>query len=90
MMYRLEWLNAAFDQTDQLIRGYPVLEPAFAAGLQRLARDLSQWPTEVGESRPNDRRIGFFGPLVVYYRVLESERVVRIISVHLRPHQANG
>jgi plasmid stabilization system protein ParE len=84
-MYRLDWLQTAFDQVNSLIRKHPVLEVVFAAGLQRLARDLSQWPTEVGESRPNGRRIGFFGPFVVYYRVLESDRAVRIISVHLRP-----
>jgi plasmid stabilization system protein ParE len=89
-MYRVEWLDTAFEQMDELIREHPVLEQAFAAGLQRLARDLTQWPAEVGESRPNDRRIGFFGPLVVYYRVLSSERVVRVIAVHLRPHQADG
>jgi plasmid stabilization system protein ParE len=84
-MYRLDWLQTAFDQVNSLIRKHPVLEAVFAAGHQRLARDLSQWPTEVGESRPNSRRIGFFGTFVVYYRVLESERAVRIISVHLRP-----
>lgn len=89
-MYRVEWLNVAFDQMDELIQDHPVLEKAFAVGLQRLARDLSQWPGEVGESRPNDRRIGFFGPLMVYYRVLEPERVVRLISVHLYPSQSNN
>lgn len=86
-MSRVEWLDAAFTQMDELIRAHPVLHLAFAVGLQRLARDLSQWPGEVGESRPNGRRIGFFGPLVVYYRVFATERVVRVISVHLRPHQ---
>jgi plasmid stabilization system protein ParE len=89
-MYRVEWLDTAFNQTDELIRGHPVLQDAFAAALQRLTRDLSQWPLEVGESRPDGRRIGFFGPLVVYYRVLASERVVRVISVHLRPHRAGS
>ncbi|MBA4064175.1 MAG: hypothetical protein C0501_10765 [Isosphaera sp.] len=87
-MYRLDWLDAGFEQMDALIRNHPVLEAAFAAGLRRLARDLSQWPNEVGESRPSGRRIGFFGPLVVYYKVLEEERVTRVISVHLRPHLA--
>jgi plasmid stabilization system protein ParE len=84
-MYGIEWLETAFEQMAAPVRDNPVLEERFAAGLQRLARDLSQWPLEVGESRPNDRRIGFFGPLVVYYRVREPERVVRVISVHLSP-----
>jgi len=89
-MYRVEWVDAAFDQTDEIIRANPVLHPAIAVGLQRVSRDLSQWPTEVGESRPNGRRVGFFGPLVVYYRVLTVERVARVISVHLRPHESDA
>ena len=89
-MCRVEWLDTAFNQMDELIRGHPVLQDAFAAGLQRLARDFSQRRMEVGESRPDGRRIGFFGPLVVYYGVLVPERVVRIISVHLRSHRPDA
>lgn len=84
-MYGIEWLETAFEQMAALVRDRPILQEQFSVDLQRLARDLSQWPLEVGESRPNDRRIGFFGALVVYYRVRESERVVRVISIHLSP-----
>lgn len=49
-MYRVEWLDAAFDQMDELIRDYPDRRQAFASALQRLSRDLSQWPGDVGES----------------------------------------
>jgi hypothetical protein len=86
-MYRVEWLDAAFDQMGELIRTHPDRQQAFAAALQRLDRDLTQWPEDVGESRPNGRRVGIFGPLVVYYRVLADERVARVISVHLRRPQ---
>ena len=86
-MFRVEWPDMAFEQMGELIRTHPALAPAFAVGLQRLARDLSQWPDEVGESRPNDRRIAFFGPLVVYYRIVPAERVVRVIAVYLNPHR---
>lgn len=87
-MYRLDWLDTGFEQMADLIRDHPELLGAFAAALRRLSRDLSGWPNEVGEARPAGRRIGFFGPLVVYYRVSEEERVARVISVHLRPPPA--
>lgn len=48
-MHRVEWLQVAFDQVGELIQNNPDRREEFATGLQRLARDLAQWPTEVGE-----------------------------------------
>ena len=44
---------------------------------QRLRRN----PDQVGESRPNDRRVAFEPPLGLMFRVLDADRIVRVLNV---------
>ena len=46
-----------------------------------LNSDLRRDPNSVGESRPNNRRIAFAGPLVSVFRVNEATSTVRVNHV---------
>jgi hypothetical protein len=43
-----------------------------------LNSELRRDPNDVGESRPNNRRIAFAGPLVVVFRVDQATSTVRV------------
>jgi len=52
--------------------------------LRELSNTLGHDPLGHGESRENNRRIGFFGPLVIVYRVIATADRVVVSAVKLR------
>lgn len=55
--------------------------PAVTRAVDRTDRLLRSFPDRVGEERPEQRRVLFDGPLGILFRVLEDDRLVRVISV---------
>ncbi len=62
------WLNAADRAT-------------ISKAANSLDRELTQNPAAVGESRPSGRRIAYCLPLGIRFRVLEDDRLVRVLAV---------
>ena len=84
MRYQLAWSDTGFGQMELIVRNHPGLKNRLAAALRRLSDHLGYDPTRQGESREDDRRIAFFDPLVVDFRVVQADRRVVILSVRLR------
>ena len=78
-MFALVWTEHALDDlADVWAAVDPPTRDRIEAAINRLNSDLRNDPTAVGESRNNNRRIGFVGPLVVVFRVDEVARTVRV------------
>lgn len=78
-MFALVWTEHALDDlADAWVSVDPVTRDRIEAALHKLNTNLQHHPNEVGESRPGDYRIGFAGPLVVFFRVDATNRVVRV------------
>jgi plasmid stabilization system protein ParE len=54
---------------------------AVTAAVDRIDRALANSPNGVGESRPDGYRILIELPLVVYYQVVEGNRLVRVLRL---------
>jgi len=54
-----------------------------ARAANSLDRQLSLDPGDVGESRPDGKRIGYSLPLGIHFRVREADRLVRVLTVWL-------
>jgi plasmid stabilization system protein ParE len=78
-MFDLVWTEHALDDlADVWVAVDPATRDRIEAGINQLNADLRQNPNEVGESRDNNRRIGFAGPLIVVFRVDAKARTVRV------------
>ena len=78
-MFVLVWTEHALDDlADAWVAADPATRERIEAGINRLNAELRDNPNEVGESRPDNRRIGFAGPLVVIFRIDMNARVVRV------------
>lgn len=80
MNYTVVWTPAAENALTQIW-----LDSTFRGGVTRASQvvddRLRQFGPQVGESRPNDRRITFEAPLGVLFRVDEPARVVTVLYV---------
>ncbi|MBI1902732.1 MAG: hypothetical protein HYS13_16655 [Planctomycetia bacterium] len=54
---------------------------AIAQAADRIDTVLGRDPMSVGESRSGSARILIVGPLVVYYEVIEGDRIARVLDV---------
>jgi hypothetical protein len=81
--YHVHWQQLAFEQMDAIARGNPDYVDMLAAALSELAQALRSHPTNYGESREGNDRVGFPGPLVVTFRVLHADRQVQVLRVRL-------
>jgi hypothetical protein len=54
---------------------------AVTAAVDEVERRLRRDPLGFGESRAEDERLTFYGPLAVYYRVDTARRQVLVLSV---------
>lgn len=84
MKFAVTWANAAFDEMQRLILANPDRVTEIRNGLQELSKAVGADPLGHGESREKDRRVGFFGPLVVVYRVIATADRVVVSAVRLR------
>jgi plasmid stabilization system protein ParE len=80
MKYDVIWLPDAEQELAEVWLNAPnrnlVSQAAFGIDLS-----IEADPNNVGESRPNERRIFFVPPLGIIYRVLESPQRVEVIHV---------
>jgi hypothetical protein len=78
MNYTVLWLPAA---ENSLAAIWADAADRSAAAADTIDALLRQDPHSRGESREGNRRVLFVRPLGVDYRVLEEDRVARVISV---------
>ncbi len=84
MTFAITWANAAFDEMQRLILANADRLAEIRAALRELSKTLGDDPLGHGESREKDRRVGFFGPIVVVYRVIATADRVVVSGVKLR------
>lgn len=78
-MFAVVWTEHAMDDlADAWVSVDPATRDRIEAAVTRLNAELRDNPGAVGESRPHNRRIGFAGPLVVYFQIDLQTQVVRI------------
>lgn len=80
MNFRVRWTRTARDQLAEIWLAHSDQSGVTAAAHQvelLLARD----PANQGEERPNNRRVIFFAPLVVLYRIDTTAKVVTVVGV---------
>lgn len=83
-MFALVWMDEAFEDMDQIVRENPGRTAELALALRDLTTRLASNPGNVGESRDEDDvRVMFTGPLTVFFRVDEEDKVVEIGRIRL-------
>lgn len=87
-MFRIVWGPVAFERMQQLISTNPQRRAEFAAALQKLTSILRSEAAEWGESRNENVRVGFVGPLAVLVRVDEDDAAVMVADLELFDEQA--
>jgi plasmid stabilization system protein ParE len=81
-MFSVVWTDHALDDLANLwVTVDPQTRNRIEAAVNWLNVALQLDPNEVGESRPNNRRIAFAGPLVISFRVEGASSTVRVNHV---------
>jgi hypothetical protein len=81
-MFRVEWLESALNDLAAVwMMSAPAQREAITAASHAIDLQLSVNPQDRGESRPHGRRIDFFPPLGVTYKVEFLTQIVSIIHV---------
>jgi hypothetical protein len=81
-MYVVIWGSAALQELAALwVNADAELRAAITAATEEIDLALTRFPDDVGESRPDNRRIAFARPLGVLFRVRSSDRRVIITRV---------
>ena len=82
MKLHIEWLQSALDELSKIWTEAPSsVRKAITAASHDIDKHLPNRPDEQGESRPDGRRIAFFPPLGITYRVEVQSSVVIVIHV---------
>jgi hypothetical protein len=69
-MFRVEWFQSALNELAAVwMQAAPSERQAITKASHLIDQELVENPQEKGESRPKGRRIEFFSPLAVTYRV---------------------
>lgn len=79
-MFRVHWNRWAINQLATIWNG-AADQSAVTAASYRIERLLIRDPENVGEDRPNGRRVIFDTPLVVLYRVDTATNTVTVVAV---------
>lgn len=79
-MFRLRWRRVALNQLAAIWTA-ATDQNAVTTASHRIEQLLRHDPENVGEDRPNGRRVIFDAPLVVLYRVDTTANVVRVVGV---------
>lgn len=80
MIYTVTWTTAAEHQLAEAWMAADNRNEITLAAYE-LDERLRIDPTSFGESRDRDRRFGVVSPLAVYFRVLEEDRRVHVLTV---------
>ena len=79
-MYHVEWRRRA---VEMLAEFWAVADSATRSAITRAAntieRQLQESPLSYGESRGENRRVLFVGPLLIIYQVSERLREVQVL-----------
>ena len=89
-MFTVIWDDPAFDQMNALIQWYPELRSEFRAALRILNEYWTDHGDTWGESRDDNSRLGFQGPLSVLIRVDEESEAIVIEEVQLNRNAPRG
>jgi plasmid stabilization system protein ParE len=79
-MYRVRWTRKASNQLAE-IWNIATDRNAIAAASHRIDQALASDPENQGEDRPNNRRVLFEPPLLVFYRIDNSNHTVIVSFV---------
>jgi hypothetical protein len=83
-MYRLDWLQSAVNElTDGWLEADAEQRSAISAALREIELHLERDPLDMGESRANNRRVGFAPPLSVFFSIDERMKIVTILHVRV-------
>lgn len=83
-MFRVEWLKSALHElTDQWMRADSEERQAITSAAWAAERGLAEDPIGQSESRAKGRRITFFSPLAVTFRIGADEKTVSILHVRV-------
>jgi len=89
MKYQVSWHPEAEAELARLWLDMPNRQEV-AIAADRLDSFLGNRPSEIGESRPNSRRIFFETPLGVIYRVIDADKRVFVLRVWHIPKRSKG
>ncbi len=79
-MFDVEWLQSALDElTSYWIRANSVERDAITKASDQLEQQLRVSARNLGESRPRGRRIAFFPPLAITFRVEPDGKTVTVL-----------
>lgn len=83
-MFRVRWERRALDElTDLWTQADSATRQALTAASHTIDRRLARDPLNEGESRPRGRRIAFFPPLAVLFRVENDGQTVSVLHLRL-------
>jgi hypothetical protein len=80
MKFQVDWHPRAEAELTRIWLNEP-LSQLISLAANRIDQQLTEHPAEVGESRPNGRRILLDAPLGIYYRFYEEDRRVLVLKV---------
>ena len=86
MKYTVVWIAEA-ERKLAAIWGNVTDREAIANAANFLDRQLARNPADVGESRPDGRRIAYCLPLGIRFRILEEDRLVKVLTVWSCGHE---
>ncbi len=82
MKYEIQWLQSALDELARAWTAAPSqVRKEITQASYEIDAQLIMNPDDQGESRPNGRRIAFFLPLGLIYRVDSQNAVVTVLHV---------
>lgn len=82
MNWLVIWAAAAFSEARALLDNNPAHRAVLDAAFGEMAAALQDDPLDAGESQDADRRVSFYGPLGVWFRVDPAARRVYILNVY--------
>lgn len=81
-MFRVRWAEAALDELAALwLQADSALRETITAAAHQIDQQLQANPYGLGESRPEGRRVLFFYPLGVSFRVEQDEQTVSVLHI---------
>lgn len=80
MNYTVVWARKARDELAAVWLNATDRGPV-ANAANSLDRQLGRSPEDMGESRPSGRRIAYCLPLGIQFRILEEDRLVKVLVV---------
>jgi hypothetical protein len=90
-MGQVLWTESALDELAALwLEADSVRRQAITAAQAEIDRLLENSPDDVGESRPNHRRVAFVPPLGVVFSVQESNKAAKVLRIWTIPGRSSA